>query len=143
ALGNIVAQSWVWRNKDVLCFDNIEIPDKAFVRATKEYPELGRSGFSDEVFEIYKQAAHDLIVADEKIYKELLESGKITKAQYDGLRLGKVTVGLGCNDIAESLKQNSIIDKGTISRPLPFDEPVKLSRGLYISDSTTQCILEE
>lgn len=141
--GNIVAQSWVWRNKDVLCFDNIEIPDKAFARATKEHPELGRKGFTDEVFEIYKQAAHDLIVEDEKVYKELLESGKITQEQYDGLRLGKVTVGLGYNDIAESLKQNSAVDKGTISRPLPFEEPVKLSRGLYTSDSTTQYVLEE
>ena len=141
--GNIVAQSWVWRNKDVLCFDNIEIPDKAFARTVKEHPDLGRKGFTDEVFEIYKQAAHDLIEADEKLYKELLESGKITQEQYDGLRLGKITVGLGYNDIAESLKQNSAVDKGTISRPLPFEEPVKLSRGLYTSDSTTQYILEE
>lgn len=141
--GNIVAQSWVWRNKDVLCFDNIEIPDKAFARAVKEHPDLGRKGFTDEVFEIYKQAAHDLIEADEKVYKELLESGKITQEQYDGLRLGKITVGLGYNDIAKSLKQNSAVDKGTISRPLPFEEPVKLSRGLYTSDSTTQYILEE
>ena len=141
--GNIVAQSWVWRNKDVLCFDNIEIPDKAFARAVKEHPDLGRKGFTDEVFEIYKQAAHDLIEVDEKIYKELLESGKITQEQYDGLRLGKITVGLGYNDIAESLKQNSAVDKGTVSRPLPFEEPVKLSRGLYTSDSTTQYILEE
>ena len=99
--GNIVAQSWVWRNKDVLCFDNIEIPDKAFARTVKEHPDLGRKGFTDEVFEIYKQAAHDLIEADEKLYKELLESGKITQEQYDGLRLGKITVGLGYNDIAD------------------------------------------
>lgn len=141
--GNIVAQSWIWRNKDVLCFDNIEIPDKAFARATKEHPELGRKGFTDEVFEIYKQAAHDLIAEDEKVYKELLENGKITQEQYDGLRLGKVTVGLGYNDIAESLKQNSKVDKGNVSRPLPFEEPVKLSRGLYTSDSTTQYVLEE
>ncbi|MBD9098951.1 hypothetical protein EGP98_05115, partial [bacterium] len=98
--GNIVAQSWVWRNKDVLCFDNIEIPDKAFARAVKEHPDLGRKGFTDEVFEIYKQATHDLIEADEKVYKELLESRKITQEQYDGLRLGKITVGLGYNDIA-------------------------------------------
>ena len=34
--GNVVAQSWVWRNKNVLCFDNIEVPGKAFSRATKE-----------------------------------------------------------------------------------------------------------
>lgn len=141
--GNIVAQSWVWRNKDVLCFDNIEIPDKAFARSVKEHPELGRKGFTDEVFGIYKQAAHDLIEADEKVYRELLENGKITQEQYDGLRLGKVTVGLGYNDIAESLKQNSVVDRGKISRPLPFKEPVKLSRGLYTSDSTTQYVLEE
>lgn len=141
--GNIVAQSWVWRNKDVLCFDNIEIPDKAFARATKEHPELGRKGFTDEIYEIYKQAALNLIEEDEKVYKELLENGKITQEQYDGLRLGKVTVGLGWNDIAESLKQNSEVDKGNVSRPLPFEEPVKLSRALYTSDSTTQYILEE
>jgi len=141
--GNIVAQSWVWRNKDVLCFDNIEIPDKAFSRAIKDSPELGRKGFTDEVFEIYKQAAFDLIQADEIIYKELLENGKITREQYDGLRLGKITVGLGYNDIAESLKNNSTIDEGYVSRPLSFEEPVQLSRGLYTNDSKTQYILEE
>ena len=141
--GKIVAQSWVWRNKDVLCFDNIEIPARAFARATKESPELGRKGFTDEVYEIYKQAAHDLIEEDEKVYRELLESEKITQEQYDGLRLGKVTVGLGWNDIAESIKQNSEVDKGIISRPLPFEEPVKLNFGLYTSDSTTQYVLEK
>ena len=73
----------------------------------------------------------------------MLESGKISQEQYDGLRLGKVTVGLGYNDIAESLKQKSIVDKGHISRPLPFTEPIKLKRGLYTADSTTQYILEE
>lgn len=141
--GNIVAQSWVWRNKDVLCFDNIEIPDKAFARAIKENPEIGRKGFTDEVYNIYKQAARDLMEEDERVYKELFDSGKISQEQYEGLRLGKITVGLGFNDIAESLKQNSFVDKGTISRPLPFEEPVKLSRGLYINDSVTQYVLEE
>ena len=141
--GNIVAQSWVWRNKDVLCFDNIEIPDKAFVRATKEYPHLDRKRFTDDIFEIYKQAANDLIKEDEKAYKELFETGKITEEQYDGLRLRKVTVGLGYNDIAESLKQNSQIDKENVARPLPFEEPIKLSSGLYTSDSVKQYVLEQ
>ena len=141
--GNIVAQSWVWRNKDVLCFDNIEIPNKTFTRISKEHPELGRTGFTSEIFDIYKQAAHDLIEEDEKVYRKMLESGKISQEQYDGLRLGKITVGLGYNDIAESLKQKSIVDKGYISRPLLFTEPIKLKRGLYTADSTTQYILEE
>lgn len=140
--GNIVAQSWVWRNKDALCFDNIEIPNKAFDRAAKEHTDLGRKGFTDEIFQIYKQAAHDLIQADYVEYKKLLEDGKITQEQYEGLRLGKVTVGLGYNDIAESLKQNSFVDN-EIARPLLFEEPVNLSRGLYTSDSEIQYILEQ
>ena len=141
--GNITAQSWVWRNKDVLCFDNIEIPYKAFERVGKENQKLGRKEFSDEVFAIYKQAAHELIEEDEKVYKELLESGKITQEQYNGLRLGKITVGLGWNDIAKSLKENSKLDKGNISRPLPFEPPVKLVNSFYTKDSITQYILEE
>jgi len=34
-IGNVVAQSWVWRNKDVICFDNIEIPNRAISREVK------------------------------------------------------------------------------------------------------------
>ena len=140
--GNIVAQSWVWRNKDVLCFDNIEIPNKVINMAFKKNPEFGRKGFPDEIFQIYKQAAHDLIQADDVEYKKLLEDGKITQEQYEGLRLGKVTVGLGYNDIAKSIEQNSVVDNEFTS-PLSFKEPVKLSRGLYTSDSETQYRLEQ
>lgn len=141
--GNIVAQSWVWRNKDVLCFDNIEIPDKAFDRAIRSLKYKKREEFTDEVYNIYKQAAKDLIETDKKVYDELLKKGQITQEQYDGLRLGKVTVGLGYNDIAQSLKNNSHIDSGKLSRPLDFEEPVKLQRILYTNDSNTQYILEE
>lgn len=141
--GNIVAQSWVWRNKDVLCFDNIEIPNKAFSRAVKEDSRLGRTSLTNDVFNIYRQAAHDLIEKDELIYKQLLEKGEITEEQYNGLRLGKVTVGLGYNDIAATLKENTVSDQGYISRPLHFTPPVQLSRGLYTNDSNTQHILEE
>jgi len=141
--GNVVAQSWVWRNKDVLCFDNIEIPEKAFDRARKDNLEQGRKEFSDTVYKIYKLASHELIEEDNKIYLQLLESGKITKEQYDGLRLGKVTVGSGYNDIASTLRENLKMDNGRISRPLYFDAPVQLSRGLYTRDSSNQYILEE
>ena len=34
--GNIVAQSWVWRNGNAICFDNVEIPDRAFARVVRE-----------------------------------------------------------------------------------------------------------
>ena len=141
--GNVVAQSWVWRNGDVLCFDNIEIPEKAFTRAMRAESGLGRDKFTEEVYQVYKQAAKDLIEEDEKVYKALLESGKITQEQYDGLRLGKVTVGQGYNDIADALNKNASLDRSRVARPLSFKPPVATSRGLYTSDSSVQYILEE
>jgi len=141
----VVAQSWVWRNKDVLCFDNIEVPDQKMwdngVPRGQENSGI-RNQFTDDILSIYKMVASELIIEDEKVYKELLESGKITQEQYNGLRLGKITTGLGNSNIKGSLKSLDV-DKSTVSRPLPFEEPVKLSRGLYTSDSTTQYILEE
>ena len=143
--GEIVAQSWVWRNKDVLCFDNIEVPDQKMWDngIPRGLEDSGiRNQFTDDILAIYKMAAHELIEVDEKVYKELLDSSKITQEQYEGLRLGKITAGLGYSNIKGSLKTLPI-DKTILSRPLPFEEPVKLSRGLYTSDSTTQYILEE
>ncbi|MBQ6282593.1 MAG: hypothetical protein IJK66_03535, partial [Bacilli bacterium] len=144
-LGEVVAQSWVWRNKDVLCFDNIEIPDQKMwdhgVPRGSEDSGI-RNEFTDDILDIYKMAAHELIEEDEKEYKELLESGKITQEQYDGLRLKKISTGEGYSNIIGSLKTLPV-DKGTLSRPLPFAAPVELNRGLYISDSRKQYIIEE
>lgn len=143
--GEIVAQSWVWRNKDVLCFDNIEVPDQKMwdngIPRGQEDSGI-RNQFTDDILAIYKMVAHELIEVDEKVYKELLDSSKITQEQYEGLRLGKITAGLGYSNIKGSLKTLPI-DKAILSRPLPFEEPVKLSRGLYTSDSTRQYVLEE
>lgn len=143
--GEIVAQSWVWRNKDVLCFDNIEVPDQKMwdngIPRGQEDSGI-RNQFTDDILAIYKMVAHELIEVDEKVYKELLDSSKITQEQYEGLRLGKITAGLGYSNIKGSLKTLPI-DETILSRPLPFEEPVKLSRGLYTSDSTTQYVLEE
>lgn len=142
---NFVAQSWVWRNKDVLCFDNIEVPHKVFTRATKENPKLARKEIADEIFEIYKEAAHDLLETDEQVLKKLLVNGKITQQQYESLRLRKITVGFGFNDVADSLKQNLELDKEPIASPLPFEAPVPLNNKLklYTSDSDTQFVLEK
>ena len=134
--GNIVSQSWVWRNKNVLCFDNIEIPNKAFDRVDE------RNKLAEEVYQIYKKAADELIKKDEEVYKKLLSDGKITKEQYEGLKLNKVTVGIGYNDIKVAIEKNSIKDKKLV-RPLPFEELVGLGHDLYTNDSTTQYILEE
>ena len=134
--GNIISQSWVWRNKNVLCFDNIEIPRKVFERSED------RRKIAEKVYEIYKKAANELIQKDEEVYKRLLEEGKITKEQYEGLVLSKVTVGIGYNDIASAIKRNAKEDSN-VSKPLPFEAPIKLNQNLYTNDSTTQYILEE
>ena len=134
--GNIISQSWVWRNKDVLCFDNIEIPNKAFARVDD------KNKLAIEVYEIYKKAAKELIKKDEEVYQKLLEENKITEEQYEGLKLSKVTVGIGYNDIKEALRKNSKKDSSP-SRPLLFKELIGLDKDLYTSDSEKQYVLEE
>ena len=134
--GNIVSQSWVWRNKNVLCFDNIEIPNKAFDRVEN------RAEFAIEVYKIYEKAAHELIEKDEEVYKKLLEENKITEEQYKYLKLNKVTVGIGYNDIKEAIRKLAKVDSNT-AHPLKFKPPINLGRNLYTSDSTTQYIIEE
>ncbi len=137
--GNIVAQSWVWRNRNVLCFDNIEIPAKAFTRA--ERGASSREHFTDTVFALYQQAGEELIAKDEEEFKKLLDEGKITEEQYEALKLGKVTVGTGYNDIADSLRRNSQLDMSIVARPLNFVSPVSLNHGLYTFDSRTQYVI--
>ena len=119
-----------------------EIPHRALDRADS-MEGTTRYDFAQDVYDIYKEAAKDLIKEDELVYKSLLEEGKITQEQYDGLRLGKVTVGLGFNDIANAIHQNASVDGGILAYPLNFEPVVKLDRGLYTNDSTTQYIIEE
>lgn len=143
--GNFVSQSWVWRNGNVLCFDNIEIPDKQLLKSGMPRHLVGtgsRNEFTDQVLEIYKLAAKELIAEDEKVLKELLEAGKITEEQYEKYRLRKVTVGSGYNDVGASIKASFKQDKEQLARPLPFKPPVELDRDLYTNDSTTQYVLE-
>ncbi len=136
-LGNIIAQSWVWRNGTTLCFDNIEIPNKAFERTN-----LSREAFADEIYSIYKEAAKELITQDKEVYDRLLREKKITKEEYERLVLNKVSVGIGYNDIAVSLKKNATLDRGYVASPKDYVSPVPLTRGLYTNDSVTQYILE-
>ena len=109
----LVAQSWFWRNQYTGCFDNIEIPDRIFDLYEKEHPDRGRKGLTTDVLEVYKKATMDLMVEDERVYLELLENGTITEEQYDALILGKVTIGLGYNDIADAIQDDNTIHKET------------------------------
>lgn len=111
--GRLVAQSWFWRNQYTGCFDNIEIPHRIFELYEKEHPDIGRKGLTTDVLEVYKKAAQDLMQEDARVYQELLENGTITQEQYDALLLGKVTIGLGYNDIADAIKTDKTIHKET------------------------------
>lgn len=138
---SIIAQSWTWRNKNTLCFDNIEIPDRAFHR--KESAGIDRDVFANQVYEVYKKAAQEIIKKDQEKYKEALDKNEITKEDYDLLKLNRVTVGSGYNDIASALQKNAKIDTGVLSRPMYFNAPVELRKSLYTNDSQTQYILEQ
>ena len=128
--GRLVAQSWFWRNQYTGCFDNIEIPNRIFELYEKEHPNIGRKKLTSDVLEVYKKAAQDLMKEDARIYQELLDNKTITREQYDALLLGKVTIGLGYNDIADAIKADNTIHqetdivsvKGTSRLPHPYTD---------------------
>lgn len=130
AEGRLVAQSWFWRNQYTGCFDNIEIPHRIFELYKKQHPDIGRKGLTSDVLEVYKKAAQDLMQEDARVYQELLENGTITQEQYNSLLLGKVTIGLGYNDIADAIRTDKTIHeetdkvgvKGTDRLPYPYTD---------------------
>jgi len=141
--GEIVAQSWVWRNNNVVCFDNIEVPDKQMFAhgIPRGMEDSGiRNEFTDEILSVYQRAAQEMVEIDEKTYSQLLEEGKITQEQYESLVLRKVTTGEGYSNIKGSFV--TLEKDDTLVRPESFEPPVELSRPLYTNDSEiTQYIL--
>ena len=131
---NIISQSWVWRNNNTICFDNIEIPNKVFERYDEEY-------IAKKVYDVYKQAALEIIEKDKEKYKELLDNKIITEDEYSKFILNKVTVGLGYNDIANVIRDNAKKDTNIV-HPLDYKGPVKLTYGPYTNDSKEQYVLE-
>ena len=137
-LGTIVAQSWVWRNKDVLCFDNIEVPDKQMylhgIKKGEEDHEI-RNTFTDEVLAVYQQAAREILEEDTRMCQELLEKGAITEEQYEKSRLRKVTTGEGFSNILGSLK--------TLPQDAERARPIPEGRSPYSDACIVQYILAE
>ena len=126
--GNIIAQSWVWRNGNVLCFDNIEVPDRQ-MRASgvkRGHEDDGiRNDFTDKVLEVYKKCAKELMEIDKKKYLELLDKGIITKEDYDRMVLKKVTIGEGYSNIKGSF--STLKKDSNIQRPLPYNPKIALN----------------
>jgi len=135
----IVAQSWVWRNQNVICFDDIEISDKVYDVYVAENPGAVKADLANKVLMVYKKAAKDLMDVDKISYDSMLAKNIITQDQYNSLVLKKVTVGLGFKEIAEAIMADG---------SLYIDEnPVKVINSnrfmeLY-TDSNVQYIINE
>ena len=94
-----VAQSWVWRNKDRVCFDNIEIPEVEKPKLEQEEKDGGDEEAQKEILEIYKECAKNMVKQDERMLGKLLRTGRITQDMYKQLVVKSVTVGTGYNDL--------------------------------------------
>ncbi len=94
----IVAQSWVWRNNGVLCFDNIEItPSELSQLKSGTYHTAIEK--QKAILHLYKETAEKILEKDRKKFDKLLNEGKITQEQYDAFVLTMITVGTGYNDL--------------------------------------------
>ena len=140
--GKVVSQSWIWRNKNVLCLDNVET-----VQRDHHHKRL----VSNEILNTIQRAAQEFIEVDKEQFEnwsktklsELMkqkENGEISDQEFEvqkarieqtvsSQRLTKVTVGSGYSDI--SLKGLKLDDENRAP-----EEDVE-----YIADSRTQFIL--
>ena len=140
--GSILAQSWVWRRKNTICFDNIEVPEKQFNKF-KYLPNgnIERKKLADRILKVYEDVAKKMIEEDQKRFKAMLQNNLITKEEYDGLKLTEVTVGLGFNDIASSIEENLDMKHGYRIMPIDYKSHYFKNSQLYLKDSRNQYIL--
>ena len=82
----VVAQSWIWRNGNRVCFDNVEINSDNRKKLEKE------GGFA-QIYSIYQRAAEQMVKIDTAALKKKLDAGEITQEQYDKLVISDVTIG--------------------------------------------------
>jgi len=132
----IVAQSWVWRNDDVLCFDNIEVDGDSLTYEEQE-----------EVLEIYRAAGEQAIKTDMKELREMLRSGEITREQYEYYTLKEVRIGLGYNQgmriMEEKITDGELEKSYDTVRPKEADKVYHTSTGEdspWIDSETTVVI---
>ena len=107
---NLIAQSWTWRNRSRLCFDNIEV-DVSLENNNAEREKILST------YDVYKKAAEQALQIDREMMDELLLDGKITVEQYKKFILRDVTVGANWTDddtLRAKLAEN---EQGTIIEP--------------------------
>lgn len=140
--GKVLAQSWLWRNKNVICFDNIEAVQK---------DSNNKKVVSNEILKAVKKAAKAFVEEDktrikkyeqEEMSKLEEEKANMTNGEYEkkvtelrktikGQQLNKVTVGIGYTDIDISKLKHDDENKYP-------EESVD-----YIHDSRIQLVLYE
>lgn len=130
-LGELVAQSWVWRNGNMLCFDNVEVPWN-FIRKHLDKGLL-------ELYKVYLVGANEFIKQDKIGYAKALEEGLIDEAKAHQLVLSKVTMGTGNNDL--NLDCDDITVKDPFPRFLGHYKPMANMPHYIYTDSDSQVIL--
>lgn len=138
---NLVAQSWVWRDKDLICFDDIEFPKTSHFASLAVKKAGSVSNFTDKVLDVYKEAAAELIKTDNETFDKLYEEGKIDSEQYK-LRVSKVTVGKGFNESEDAVKRNALKDS-TPRRPPILDKIPEVFSYRPYTDAQEQFILSD
>ena len=131
--GRIIAQSWLWRNGDTICFDNVEIPISADDKENQ-----------DAIYAVLKKVAKELCDKDAEVVAGLLEEGKIDEDTAKRMRAKKVTVGKGNTDINEiAWNRDEELEDDECKEPIGADKKYKGTdeEALYISDSREQVVL--
>lgn len=117
-----------------ICFDNIEIPERLLKKED-------RKAFIKKILFIYQQASTDLLEKENKVYQKLLDEGKISEEEIYSMKLSKVTVGMGYNDIKDAIVLELEKDFESV-KPHAFRSVIDFSSNLYL-DSREQYILKE
>jgi len=130
ANNKIIAQSWLWRNGNTICFDNVEVPHSAHSQDNEVM-----------IYEALKKAAMHLCEKDSEVLDKLVEEGKIDKAKAEAMKARKITVGKGNTDIKEiAHNRDSNIEDKEVKHPLESRKSY-FGKSLYVSDSSRQVIL--
>lgn len=108
--GNLIAQSWTWRNGNRLCFDNIEV-DESLENNNAERKKILST------YDVYKKAAEQALQIDREMMDKLLLDGKITIEQYKKFILRDVTVGANWTEDKTLKAKLSENERGTIIEP--------------------------
>lgn len=149
--GRFIAQSWIWRNGNVVCFDSIE------ANAIENNTDAEQNQYIALIEKTYRQIAKDMIEKSQETVgqfkkdklakiereeideKEKQEKREKIEAICDASQIKRVTVGQGYWPISQRITErfsDRVVstEKGRVS---------PRERVSYIADSDTQFIVEE